>query len=458
MKKLERSVKDAIKSIRDGNYKGTFYKLELEAELGRDYRGDDDYCDCDECQDARNEYISCDECNQMGIVDCDECPDEGDCSICDNTGEVACSECEGSGEVPNPSYDEYHEPHGGDETDEWCEEYLNDQVSEAARKARTYSRFYNDGSVDSEFTITLPLTWEGIGYGVEYIKAMRKLADYIGNGLDVEGAGMHITILNSPTGTFPGGNRQLNQRYFANFEKQMTKLMPALYLLASEDNKARPVGDYRRPGVGKYGHDTAVELSSKTDGSNTAVIEWRVFETCYKRPEMLYDFICTIAKGLEFYGPDKKVEFKRQIGEISFVDDYGAGIHRLYQTSKHIDALNEGLPHLCPDHRSCAEAKRLRNLKVTKKALQRKEARIKQLAAAEWETLKPKNRQDEASYVKAEVKYRMERDKVYGETRDYKALAEQTRTDFRQQNPTTKRGYIAKRLAEAIPRGVSITI
>lgn len=437
MKTRDESVADAIQSIRGGHYKGTYLKLELEANLGRS--SDDD------------EEGYCDNCSGDGWFDCDSDHDEirddegnltGDyelsCEHCEE-GHVDCSDCDGRGRWDND--------------DNWglneCENYILDHVSQACRDATVYTGFIYDGSVDSEFKFTVPLSIEGLGYAIEYIKAFKRLSGAIGEGLDVKGAGMHITVLRSESGSYPIGNPSLKESWLYNFESNMDKLMPALLLLASPDYRSRGL-NYRMPKCGRGQHRFAIDVAG---GGRCGALEWRVFETCYDRPEMLFDYICTIAKGLQFYAPKiKQVKCPRRIGELVFVDDQAKyGLHKYYTTEKHLTALDWGLDYLIPDHRSKQEVYKLRNFRVTPEVLAKTKARILQKVEEEWTPERRKRIQEEEKQWidyrmhDYEEQYRYENGRSMRKSRR-ESILESLKLDYRERNAVTKAQYIKRRL------------
>lgn len=430
-KPLEQSVRDAIESIRTGYYAGTYLKGELEAQLDRGSSDDETCWSCDgegthECENTHAVLL-----DQNGTpVEHGWGPEsEESCAECVE-GYISCDACGGSGRTGNDS----------EWGDRQCQAYIMSHVSQDCRDATTYSGFVYDGSVDSEFKFTVPLTWEGLGYAIEYIKAFKALANAIGNGLDVQGAGMHLTILRSQDGTYPRGNANIEPLPFENFKANMTRLMPALYLLASEDNKSRPMG-FRRPGVQLDSHGHAI---SGAGGGSTGALEWRVFETCYRRPEMLLDFICVIAKGLSFYAPVvKPVKFRSKIGKLEFFDKADSqGVHKYFHTEKHLVALKQGLKYLIPDHRTESEVLRLRNMhKLTPEAIKRRNERLTNQFETAWIEYRKDRATREDNYILRVIQ-------EYGA--DTPELIEDFKARYRRDNPDTKRAFMKRQLDRAL--------
>jgi hypothetical protein len=365
MKKMEDSIADSIELIKNSKYKGTAIKVELEANLDR-VDSDNGYCrTCDS-----DGYYYCDNCNDGVIPTFDEAADtyiDVDCGECGGQGRIDCEEC------PAESSYEFSD-------EDTCKDYMEDRVSPEARKALVYSQFYNDGSVDSEYTFTVKL--KDIKYIPEFIKAFKMLADENGNGMDVDGAGMHIAILNSKDGNYPEGN-SLNDTYAKNFANSMTHLLPALYFLGSSDHRSRGLG-YRKPQIGLRDKYSAIT-------GHMGVFEYRVFETCYDRPEAIFDFIAVVAKSLQFYAAKEvQLDWFGKIGAVGFKD--GHGLDRLYYTSTHLKALKAGLKVLKPDYKTVDQLFKERNFSVTAKKIQ--EDRKKDIARwrSDWREVKERTK------------------------------------------------------------------
>lgn len=254
-------------------------------------------------------------------------------------------------------------------SNEKCEDFMKENVSPEARRALVFGRFYVDGSVDSEYTFTVPI--DGVYYVLEYIEAFKKLSEIASdnsvNKLDVRGAGMHIAILNDPDGVYPGGNR-LNAYCADSFRYSMNKLLPALYFLGTGNAKSRPLG-YRVPKV-----DLRDKYSAITGHTN--VFEYRVFDTCYDNPKTFLDFFCVIAKTMQFYSRDKIVlPFFDTIGKLQ-IPDNGYHLSRFYFTANHIKALDLGLAILKPDHKTISQLKKERNFTITQTKLEKEDKQL----------------------------------------------------------------------------------
>lgn len=318
------SVKTAIRDIKSAGF--GYIKVELEANLDR---GDDD------------EYETCHDCDGDGEVECFECSGGGyieeavlredgtetnethevECGDCDCSGLVMCCNCDGDGEVCS----EY----GGFNSEDRCYEFIMDSLSTEARKAIIFGKFYNDGSVDSEFTFTIAV--EDAKYLPEIVDSFNKLSEQIGNGMDVDGAGMHIAVL--PTeckGSYPVRNFTLPYENLNNFQEQVTKLLPALFLAATSGDFTREFY-YREPKISddKY---SAIHIV------DNSCLEFRLFETCYQRPVAIFEYLETIARCLEYYkDTSKKV---KTIGKTyEFYDQ--EGIKGLTYTPEQVEVIKK---------------------------------------------------------------------------------------------------------------------
>lgn len=306
---LEDSVAKAIQTIKESDYKGLYIKVELEAQMNRDWDEDD------------------------------------------------------------------------------CEQWIEDHVSDEAKKALVYGRFYDDGSVDSEFTFTVPI--DNPYVVIEYINAFKELSHEAGNGLQVDGAGMHIAILNSKDGNY--SNRQnsddgnkLSPKRTANFAASMTSLLPALYFLGTSDARSRGLG-FREPVVCKNNYSRG---KYQAISHMSQVFEYRVFDTCYDKPEAFLDYLCVIAKSLQFYKLTKvTMPFFGKIGQLVFPDE-GYHLSRFYQSIKHLEALNLGLAILKPDHKSIEQLKKERSFDIDDKKLAEADKKLTLKWQAEYDNAK----------------------------------------------------------------------
>jgi hypothetical protein len=233
-------------------------------------------------------------------------------------------------------------------------------VSREAKEALVYGQFYNDGSVDSEFTGTIGV--ENIEYVVEYIKAFEALADDIGNGMGTSNAGMHLAFLNSPDGTYPR-HCTLDSTKTRNFKKSVEKLLPALYFMGTANSETRGMG-YRNAQISDE------KYSAISYGSN--VLEYRLFDTCYGNAEAVLDFFIVMARTLRFYSDtyiEPAIKFRGDLG----ITEGDCNIQSLYYSATHIDVLEQALREVRPTYKTIAQLKKERGFTVTKAELRKQE-------------------------------------------------------------------------------------
>lgn len=453
----------ALASMADGEYGATAVKFELEAQLNRPANGDDErYCgDCD-----GNGYTYCTDGCEDGYFPCpDQCTDgytdedqENECEACDGQGEIVCESCDGqdredcatcdgTGSVPNSERNWTTD--GDTDGDEYgtCSEFIFNHVPPEAKDALVFSRFYNDGSVDSEFTFTLML--EHAHMAVYFVEAFKAMADEIGNGLDTSGAGMHIAVLNSADGNYPHGN-ELDEECADNFVEAMTPLLPAMFFLASATRESRGLR-YRPPKIDTS--DKYVAISGYHD-----CFEYRVFETCYKKPLALIDFLIVIAKTLEFY-KQEPTDTRLRLGTLGFKD--GEGVDRFYYTLEHVKALQEGLKWLKPDYKSIKKLGEERGFNISIDSLKAIEATRAEKWRKEFDQVKAR-RSNERKRLKHEAlatAYRMINE---GQSVDPEKYAKE-RVDKSVNDPTKNlkgdvRTYIASQQAAFMRRGVAYSV
>lgn len=298
------SIKKSIQQIKDAGF--THIKVELEGELQRGY---DEY-----------QYIDCANCEGTGYVHTTD-------DAC-NDYKNECAECDGEGSILD------EESHNWGDEDE-CESFILNQLSSEARSGLDYTRFYNDGSVDSEMTFTTKI--DNLNHCIEMINAFKALSDEVGQGLDVNGAGMHISLLTQAD--YPVRSGYLNDTNLDNFTREVTKLLPALYVASASGDFTRTL-ECRGPQISDEEKYSAIYTHGRT------CLEYRIFETCYQRPEAFYEFIGTIAKTLEFYkDPTKTVETLGQVFPI-----YGErGLKGYTDTEPQIRILQKTLKHVIPE-------------------------------------------------------------------------------------------------------------
>jgi hypothetical protein len=246
-----------------------------------------------------------------------------------------------------------------------------------------YARFYNDGSVDSEFTFTLMLdNAENILLLPRVIEVFNELAEANGynfgdgSNMDVRGAGMHTAFINERDGTYPTSNYM--DQHFNNFAKSMSLLMPALYFLGTASERSRGLS-YRRPGVGIDTHRSAIDYRG-------GALEFRLFDTCYETPEAILDNVCVMSNAIQFWTAKFKSSGVEKITTSTrWGIDQGQELKRFYITSQHLDLLNEGLKLLKPSYRTIAELKKARKFTLTKAQTKDPAKRIEKEATIEYE-------------------------------------------------------------------------
>lgn len=381
---MKSAIKEAGNFIKQAGF--GYIKVELEGHLGR-----------------RNQRV-CDMCSGAGRGDCQDCGGDGvrvstnrqtllfglraDCETCAGEGIRQCSACNGRGNT-------------GSYRDEGvCEEFMSNEVALAvygkpivdlmaeqgleagedhwhdALEHLSYGRFYYDGSVDSEYTFTLPV--EHMDKIIHYVHAFKKLASVAGGGLDIRGSGMHISVLPQRcNGVYPTSDR-LDSMGLQNFTNEVSKLLPALYFVGTAGHRSRKM-EFRHPRITSGEKYSAIYTHSGT------CLEYRLFETCYDKPEAIYDFIQVIAQTLRFY-KDPSLRVKALGKKFGFVNS--VEIAKYYSTKEQLQILNATVKYVKPVDKSFKKLKQERGVYATIKALDKKEKiRIAQLRQ-EYQELK----------------------------------------------------------------------
>lgn len=303
-----------------------YIKVELEAELDRD----------------NWEPTPCGGCSSTGTVDCQSnCQDgilqthtyNGDpgviCDACNGSSRMTCRDCDGTGRVQ----DEYNLS-----TDYGCDGFIKEELKTAGILGKViYGKFYTDGSVDSEFTFTIKL--EDIDILPSIVNVFNVLAEKVGNGIDVDGAGMHVAVMiKQCNGRYPYSANVFTTEQKNNFVENVNMLMPALFAAGTSGAFTRELG-YRNPVVStnKYSAVHMINYAS--------TIEYRLFETCYQRPDAIFEYLGTIAKTLRYLDTSNSIEPTGK--RFSF---YGAeGISMMTRTPENVSIIKSQLKHVVPD-------------------------------------------------------------------------------------------------------------
>lgn len=242
----------------------------------------------------------------------------------------------------------------------------------------TYAEFYYDGSVDSELTITIPI--EKVDIVPHILDSFKELAKVSGTGkIDVRGAGMHISVIpTEANGVYPVRNFRMPEDKIRNFRENMGKLLPALFFVASSGSQTRAM-NFRTPQVSHSEKYSAIYTHGNT------CFEYRVFETCYQRPEAIFEFIGVIAQSLKFYhDPSYKVtELKQRFNFAS-----SRNIANFFDTPENLRILNATVKYLKPEDVSYKKLKNYRGLKYTIGTLTREEKKLIAALRAEYQIYK----------------------------------------------------------------------
>lgn len=245
--------------------------------------------------------------------------------------------------------------------------------------ALQYAEFYNDGSVDSEFTFTISLAEpENIFLLPKVIEIFNELATANGAGVDVDGAGMHMAFLNDPHCNYPAytTTTEEHHRRLGNFSRSMSMLLPAMYFLGTSSERSRGMS-YRRPQVGYDTHRAAIDYRG-------GALEFRVFDTCYDTPNAILDNFVVMSKAIRYWRLKHLPSGLEKIAtRTRFGNDEGYELNRLYVTHEHLALLNEGLLRLKPSYYTIKQIKLQRKFEKNKRFLDKE--RIAQTKQAEVE-------------------------------------------------------------------------
>lgn len=318
-----------------------YLKVELEAQFDRGNFRDPV---CRHCEGVGQQ--SCKPCQAMGLIK------EGSavktCTVCNGEGAFVCLSCTGRGRATRMG------------SDPWVNNWLYNSLSRSVQRKIKYFKFYNDRSCDSEVTLTIHV--RDIGILPTVIKQFLAIGELTMKNrkqkYDVRGAGIHIALM--AQAEYPT-NLKLPKPNVDNLCDQVRKLLPALYFLGASGKNTRSLM-FRAPQIGRsndtegrvrYGRDKYSALYTRGD----TVLEYRIFETCYRHPEQIFDFLATVANTLQFYAnPRKKVKpFNHE-----FVFKSGDSLTRFFQDEKSLEILDKQLAILKPAWKTIDELKKER--------------------------------------------------------------------------------------------------
>lgn len=273
------------------------------------------------------------------------------------------------------------------------------------KKPLIFGMFYNDQSVDSEFTFTLSIKNEQAIFMLPRIVALwKKLGEAIGNGLSIQNAGMHTAFIGDKDCVYPGENPADWRDCMANMDRSMRLLMPALYFLGS-DNKLSRGMRFRVP-------RTSTEKYSAIHYIRNC-LEFRVFEPCYDNPERVLDNIVVMRNCLRFWSHTYRTPSLTKIAsQINFGNDSGANLDRLYTTARHIDLLNAGILKLKPKYKTITELKQERQFTKTKKTFVEAIKRMRVEAKSRYPSYKNRRQWQAIISKQNELSYYLERREV----------------------------------------------
>lgn len=379
-------ILDAVRSITDGAYGGTAIKLELEAQLDRN----EDYCEY--CEDGRERCGDCDGDYSWTCLDCDgggtytdsddveqpceRCAGEG-LQYCNNDcedGYFDCGECDGRGNNNGDAW-----------SVERCHNYIMERLSQMGLAERTeegrrlskglythwqplapltYAEFYRDGSVDSEFTVTIRLDdQENIFLLPELIEIWNDLSEAVtsdnGSEIDLRGAGMHIAVLQDVDGRYPVDVTEVQLNEYNIFRQNALRLLPALYFLGSHNTSTRGL-QFREPRISHNSKYSAIYYHG-------SAMEFRVFDTCYHKPDAILDNVVVISNMLRFWTKRVLRTKMTKLPNIRFGVDNGNDLERFFKLPEHLEYLNIGLEYLKPAYYTTKQVKEQRGFKRTRR-------------------------------------------------------------------------------------------
>lgn len=421
----EKTAVKTIEALEKSAFKLTGVKVEHEAHLHRNpYLYDNGEFVGETCPDCEGNWegSECGECWGSGEHSCGNCDGEGEveedsgegsttvtCGECDGSGTVDCEECGGNGrygdceyceegviptdvDFENPESIEYDLRSNFQATQYILRElvplklatYDTDENRYKIDGALKYMKVYTDGSVDTEMTYSLETKGNA-----KNILLLPKISDIFkqmcervlhnngGSEIDVSGAGMHMAFLQGENCYYPSGDNQ--DALFRNFKKAVMPLVPALYFLGTADDTTRGLR-YRQPKICSSNHSDGDKYSAIY--YRGGALEFRLFDTCYTRPEQMLDNIVVMGNTMRFWSPKYRGYDFSSISKnnVRFGVDSNNKLERFYITEEHVELLNRGLRALKPSYITIRELKKQRNFRVDRRVIKNRFVQAKKEA------------------------------------------------------------------------------
>lgn len=355
---------DAVRKLKAQGVYGI--KLELEGTLNRRSSSSSSLYDrCTDCSGQGNN--ECADCRGLGwMVDEDGYETDDECGRCESRGSITCQTCAGQGQILKKGKVDL----GNDSLAlKWFLENLSKKTGGKMPKLgdgnsksspfpwMSYIKLYYDGSVDTEVTFTVRLDKEeNIFLIPKVLEAFKEMADVCGNGLDVRGAGMHTALVFDPKCGYPSASMPYSDNQLYNFRRSARQLLPALYFLAAASGRSRGMG-FRGPAIDELGQ------KSNAISTHHGAMEFRIFDTCYERPEAALDNIVVISNMMK-YATERYTSpgVAEALGKsaIKFGNSSGQDLGRLFVSTDQIAALYAGLPKIMPSYYTIEELKKQR--------------------------------------------------------------------------------------------------
>lgn len=243
----------------------------------------------------------------------------------------------------------------------------------APKTPLAFSRVYTDS--ETEWTTTLLLKEASdVLYSPILVDAWNELAKANGNGINVNGSGMHTAFIQGENGIYPSTTAKDQVKLFDNFAKSMRPLLPALYLLgANRMEKGKAITrstDPRCPMISNHEKYSAIAYRQ-------GALEFRVFDTCYDNRDQLLDNIVVMAQAVSKYWhakyqkPNVTIDKPVYFGTTASHANVNK-LESLFVVKEHIVILNAGLRCIKPPYLTVTQIKKARGFKLTVRGVKQK--------------------------------------------------------------------------------------
>lgn len=314
-------MKEIIKKIKKKGF--THIKVECEINIGRENSKKITRKSCTKCYHGKqtcpvckNAPYKCESCNGERIKECTKCKSKGcsqcwdngmlTCKKCDSTGHAKCEMCNGTGNIEClDCHGDWEEKQENKEA--WnpntCKEAIHNKlITENIHPEFTYSKVYRDGTVDTEWTFTIPI--DNAEMLPSILKVFKEALEPCTGFWEDHNAGLHIALMTSGN----MNDSSLDPARVETLKEYAKRLLFGMYACGTAKSYTRP-WQYRKPQINERDKYSAINCK------NNQLLEFRFFDPCYEAPNRILDYIRIMSAIVQFYALKAPVTIEKIKGK-----------------------------------------------------------------------------------------------------------------------------------------------